>query len=123
MRRVWKDGKVNDSNWVSGNMSQVTFHLPEEDLEMLTEISKKNNMLYPTTSHLIQDFFDKGLQWLESEKPILKTPEDDETFMEPFSIRFLEENHVLLKKAYKKHKKHFSDINHMLRVFIKNGLR
>jgi len=123
MRRVWKDVGENNSNMVIENMSQVTFHIPETDLELLTETSKKNNIVYPTTSDLIKDFFDKGLQWLESEKAISEEPEDDDMLMVPFSIWLLEENHLLLKKAYKHHKKHFTDINHMLRVFIKNGLR
>ena len=122
MRRVWKDEGVNDSNIVVENMSQVTFHIPEADLKILTETSKNNNMLYPTTSHLIKDFFDKGLQRLETEKPVSKESEDDNKLMVPFSIWLLEDNHVLLKKAYKHHKKQFTDINHMLRVFIKNGI-
>ena len=123
MRRVWKDEGLNDSNIIVENMSQVTFNIPEADLKILTETSKNNNMLYPTTSHLIKDYFDKGLQRLENKKHISKEIEDDNKLMVPFSIWLLEDNHVLLKKAYKHHKNHFTDINHMLRVFIKNGLR
>ena len=123
MRRVWKDEGVNNSNIVVENMSQVTFHIPEADLKILTDKAKNNNMLYPTTSHLIKDYFDKGLQRLEIEKNISKESEDDNKLMVPFSLWLLEYNHVLLKKAYKHHRKQFIDINHMLRVFIKNGIR
>ena len=122
MRRVWKDEGVNDSNIVVENMSQVTFHIPESDLEILTETSKNNSMLYPTTSHLIKDYFDKGLQWLKTEKTISNEFEENDMIMIPFSLWLLEYNHLLLKKAYKHHKKQFNDINHMLRVFIKNGI-
>ena len=101
-------------------MSQVTFYIPEMELNELKKISKDNKMLYPTPSHLIRVLWDDGLKWLEAGKPDVSA--EDEQGMKTFSVRLPLKNHKLLEKAYRKNRKHFVNISHMLRVFVRNGL-
>jgi hypothetical protein len=55
-----KKKKVDD-------MEQFTFRLPSKDLKRLRKASKKHRLVYPTPSHMIRVFIERGLQWLEEE--------------------------------------------------------
>lgn len=50
------------------SMKQYTIRMPVSFLERMDRIVRENQMIYPTTSHLVRAILDKGIKKIERQR-------------------------------------------------------